>query len=232
MRLMHVALIAAYIELVAADFCGRAADPLHLAALWLPSDSCLRTFYPRLDPPPPPALVDLPPPALGSLSMHAQIPLVNTRGVDTADNVCLVPSVLVYPLLSASALATVPCGCASAVHASSASSSDDEIWLRDDPRPSSPPVFTPVCSAPVGAEADGLCPMARFPIDCLCFCSLKLSSGNCEGTGARPHWNISNSRRCQDKISQRLSEKDKDNKIVYLSIPIRHRLGTRDERHR
>ena len=162
-RLLHVALIAAYIELVAADFCGRAADPVRLAALRLPSDSCLRTFYPRPDPPPPPALVDLRPPALGSLCMHARVPLVSTRRVDIAENVCLVPSVLVHPVLPASALATVPCGCTSAVHASSASSSDDEIWLRDDPRPSSPPVFTPVCSAPVGAEADGALPYGAVP---------------------------------------------------------------------
>ena len=86
--------------------------------------------------------------------MHARVPLVSTRGVDTVDNICLVPSVLVHPLLPASALATEPCGCTSAVHASSASSSGDKIWLRDDPRPSSPPVFDPVCSAPVGAKAD------------------------------------------------------------------------------
>ena len=154
-RLMHVALIAAYIEPVAADFCGRAADPVRLAALRLPTNSCLRNFFPPSAPPPPPVLGDLSHPALGSLRMRAQVPLLGTCRVDFADNVCLGSSALVQPLLPSSVLAPVSCGCASALRASSVLSLDNEIWLCDDPRPSSPPVFTSVCSAPVGAEADG-----------------------------------------------------------------------------
>ena len=38
-----------------------------------------------------------------------------------------------------------------------------------DPRPSSPPVFAPVCSAPVGAEADGTLNYGAVP-DCFLFC--------------------------------------------------------------
>ena len=156
-RLMHVALIAAYIELVAADFCSRAADPMRLASLRLPTNSCLRTFHPRPDPPPPPVLAELSPPALVFLRMHARVPMVSARGVDSADNVCVGSIALVQPLLPASVLAPVPsrCASASALRASSVLNSDDELWLCDDPRPSPPPVFTPVCSAPVGAEADG-----------------------------------------------------------------------------
>ena len=155
MRLMHVALIAGYIQLVAADLCCRAVALVRLAALRLPTNLCLRTFNPRPDPPPPPVLAELSPLSLGSLCMRAQVPLVNTRGAGSADNVCLGSSALVQPLLPVSVLAPVSCDCASALRASSVLSSDDEIWLCDE----TPPVISSCLHScllrPSGAEADG-----------------------------------------------------------------------------
>ena len=164
-RLMHVALIAAYIEPVAAALCGRSADPVRLPAMRLPTDSCLRTLYPRPDPPPLPISAERSPPALGSLCVHAQVPLVGTRGIDSADNVCLGSSVLVQPLLPPSALASVPCGCASALHASSVRMMKSGYVMTLARRL----LLSSLLSAGaglVGAEADGAerCPIHSFPV--------------------------------------------------------------------
>ena len=118
-RLAHVALVAAYIELVGAVLCARPADTHRLSSMHVPAGSAVRSFWFQRDSVPPAAPARPSPPSAsraGTAELCPVRPALQVRS----------------PLRSGAP----------------AQESDDEVWFYDDPCPPSPPVFAPVLSHP------------------------------------------------------------------------------------